>query len=71
METAERIARERHVNLSSVVSDALERGLREQEQAQRSEAIVDTYSKAFASFSADELLLLDGIVADERPPEKA
>jgi hypothetical protein len=70
LELAERIARERHLNLSSVVGEALQRGLWEEEQAQRSEAIRHAYSKAFAGFSAAELLLLDGIVSEKLPPEK-
>lgn len=70
LEIAERIARERHLNLSSVVSEALQRGLWEEEQAQRSEAILHAYSKAFAGFSADQLLLLDGVVSEELPAEK-
>lgn len=69
LEAAERIARKRHLNLSSVIGEALERGLREEEQAQRSEAIVRAYSKAFADFSNEELLLLDGIVTEEHAQE--
>ena len=70
LDLAERIARDRHLNLSSVVAEALQRGLREEEQAQRSEAILQAYSKAFAGFSSDELLLLDGIVGEELQAEK-
>lgn len=70
LEIAERIARERHLNLSSVVGEALQRGLREEEQAHRSEAILQAYAKAFEGFSADELLLLNGIVVQESAPEK-
>ncbi len=70
LELAERMARERHLTLSSVVGEALQRGLWEEGQAQRSEAILHEYSKAFAGFSADELLLLDGIVSEELPSGK-
>ena len=70
LELAERIAQERHLNLSSVVGEALQRGLWEEGHAQRSEAILHAYSKAFAGFSSDELLLLDGIVSEELPAEK-
>ncbi len=42
----------------------------EEEQVQRSEAILHAYSKAFAGLSADELLLLDGVVSEELPAEK-
>ena len=64
LDEAERIARERHVNLSSVISDALTRGLREDEQARRSSAVWQTYSKAFSGFSEDELAVLDGIMME-------
>ena len=70
LEIAERIARERHLNLSSVVGEALQRGLWEEEQGKRSAAILHAYSKAFAGFSADELLLLDGIVTEALPAGK-
>lgn len=70
LKLAERIARERHLNLSSVVGEALQRGLREEEQAQRSEVILNAYSRAFAGFSSTELLLLDGIVSEELPAQK-
>lgn len=70
LDAAERIARKRHLNLSSVIGEALERGLREEEQAQRSEAIVRAYSKAFSDFSDEELLLLDGIVTEEHAQDR-
>ncbi len=65
LEIAERIARERHLNLNLVVGEALRRGLYEEEQEQRSEAILHAYSKAFEGFSVSELLLLDGVVSKE------
>jgi hypothetical protein len=71
LDLAEQIARERHLNLSSVVGEALSRGLREEEQLQRSETILQSYKKAFAGFSAEELLLLDGIVTALIPSEKS
>ena len=58
------------MNLSSVVSEALERGLKEEEHLQRSESIIKAYKKSFAGFSTDELLLLDGILTEERAPVK-
>ena len=70
LDLAERIARERHLNLSSVVGEALQRGLREEEFTRRSESILQAYSNAFAGFSAEELLMLDGIVFEESAPEK-
>ncbi|MFN0167079.1 MAG: hypothetical protein ACKV22_11680 [Bryobacteraceae bacterium] len=65
LDLAERIARQRHLNLSAVVGEALRRGLREEEQIERSEAILQSYKKAFAGFSSEELLLLDGVVSDQ------
>lgn len=70
LETAERIARERHLTLSSVIGEALQRGLLEERQGRRSEAILQAYAKAFADFSDDELLLLDGIVTEEHAPDR-
>jgi hypothetical protein len=54
-----------------VVGEALQRGLREEQQAQRSDAILQAYSKAFAGLSAGELLLLDGVVMEEYEQEKS
>lgn len=65
LDFAEQIARERHLNLSAVVGEALQRGLREEELTKRSEAIMDAYKNAFAGFSDLELLLLDGVVLEE------
>jgi hypothetical protein len=48
--TAERIALQRQLSLSSVVKEALARGLREDEQPQRSEATLQAYKEAFANF---------------------
>lgn len=70
LETAERIAKERHLNLSSVIAEALQRGLREEEQTQRSKAVLQAYSKAFTGFTAKELLMLDGILVEEHTLEE-
>ncbi|MBV9154912.1 MAG: hypothetical protein JO097_01530 [Acidobacteriaceae bacterium] len=70
LETAKRIARKRRLNLSWIIGEALERGLREEEPAQGSEAFLRAYSKAFADFSDEELLLMDGIVNEEHPRER-
>ena len=65
LDLAEQIARERHLNLSAVVGEALQRGLREEELIKRSEAIMDSYKTAFTGFSDLEMLLLDGVVMEE------
>ena len=62
LKQAKQIARARKVNLSTVISEALESGLRMHRSAQRSEQVLDAYRKAFGGFSEEEVLLLDGIV---------
>jgi post-segregation antitoxin (ccd killing protein) len=59
---AQRIARSRKVNLSSVVTEALNEGLRLQMAAQRRDEVLEKYRKAFCGFSAEEMSILDGIV---------
>jgi post-segregation antitoxin (ccd killing protein) len=59
---AERIARARKVNLSTVVSEALSEGLRVYTATERSEHVLSAYRKAFAGFSNEEILLLDGVL---------
>ena len=61
---AERIARARKVNLSTVVSDALSEGLRLHAAAERSEQVLNSYRKAFAGFSGKELAILDGVMLE-------
>jgi hypothetical protein len=48
---AERIARARKVNLSTVVAEALNEGLRIQKPADRSEEVLSSYRRAFGAFS--------------------
>jgi post-segregation antitoxin (ccd killing protein) len=61
---AQRIARSRNVNLSSVIAEALEEGLRVHAAAQRSEEVLKAYQQAFAGFSKEELMILDGIILE-------
>ena len=61
---AQRIARSRNVNLSSVIAEALEEGLRVHAAAQRSEEVLKAYQQAFAGFSKEELMVLDGIILE-------
>ena len=67
---AERIARARQVNLSVVVSEALSDGLRMHASAERSEQVLKAYKKAFAGFSDDEMMILDGIVLEPAPTRR-
>jgi len=61
---AERIARARKVNLSTVISEALSEGLRVHAAANRSEEVLNAYRKAFSGFTDDELSILDGIILE-------
>ena len=61
---AERIARARRVNLSTVISEALSNGLRMHTAAERSEEVLKAYNKAFTGFSDEEILVLDGILLE-------
>ena len=61
---AKQIARARKVNLSTVISEALENGLRMHRAAERSQQVLDAYRKAFGRFSDEEMLLLNGIVLE-------
>jgi len=68
LQHAERIARSRKVNLSTVVAEALAEGLRVQAATERSEEVLNAYRQALGSFSDREVMLLDGIVLD--PPKR-
>jgi len=59
---AEKIARTRRVNLSTVVAEALSEGLRLHAAAERSEEVLKAYKNAFSNFSDDETLILDGVI---------
>ena len=63
---AERIARDRKVNLSTVISEAISEGLQIHAAAEHSEEILGAYRKAFFGFNEEEMSLLDGIIL-ERP----
>ena len=59
---AERIARSRNVNLSTAVADVLDQGLRLHAATRRADEIMNAYRQAFAGFSDEEMMLLDGII---------
>ena len=63
---AERIARARHVNLSVVVAEALASGLRIETARERSAQVVRDYQEAFRGFTAEEMMILDGIIPEMR-----
>jgi hypothetical protein len=61
---AERTARARKVNLSTVVAEALSDGLRAHTAAERSEEVLSAYKRAFTGFSPAEMAVLDGILLE-------
>ena len=61
---AEHIARARQVTLSTVIAEALSNGLQTHTAAERSEAVMAAYKKAFTGFSNAELATLDGILLE-------
>lgn len=63
---AERIARARNVNLSTVIAELLDEGLQAKRSAERGGQVLESYRQAFARFTDAEMSLLDGIVLDER-----
>jgi post-segregation antitoxin (ccd killing protein) len=67
---AERIARTRKVNLSTVISEALSDGLRKHIAAERSEQVLDAYKRAFAGFSEEQMSALDGVLLEPVPKRR-
>jgi post-segregation antitoxin (ccd killing protein) len=63
---AERIARAKNVNLSTVISEALAEGLRRHATAERSEEVMNAYRKAFSGFTDEEIAILDGIILEPK-----
>ena len=64
LQRAQRIARERQVNLSTAISDALAEGLRADAASRRADAVLAAYRKAFEGFSEEEMAILDGVVLE-------
>lgn len=61
---AQRIAHARKVNLSSVITEAVNAGLRLQVAAERRDEVLESYRKAFSGFSDEEMSILDGIILE-------
>jgi hypothetical protein len=67
LQKAERIARAKKTNLSTVISEALSEGLRSHTAAERSEEVLAAYRKAFSGFTDEEVAVLDGIIVEPAP----
>ena len=61
LQTAERLAIKRNVNLSIIVAEALEQGLRQQLAAERADDYLTRMRQAFVPLTDEEMLLVDGI----------
>ena len=61
---AQRIADSRHVNLSTVIAEAVAAGLQSENSKQRANQVLDNYRKAFSGLSEDELAILDGVMLE-------
>ena len=61
---AQRIAHSKKVYLSSVITEALNEGLRFQMAAQRRDEVIEGYLKAFSGFSEEEMFILDGVILE-------
>jgi len=64
LSAAQRIARARKVNLSTVIGEALSEGLRLQTTAERRNEVLERYRKAFSGFSEDEVAILNGVILE-------
>ena len=64
LDQAERIARARNVNVSTVIAEALDASLREHAATQRAEEVLEAYRQAFSGFTEEELAVLDGIIPE-------
>ena len=68
---AERLARTRNVNLSTLVGEALTEGLALQAATERSDEVLRAYQRAFAGLSETEIMTLDGIILDPVAKKKS
>jgi post-segregation antitoxin (ccd killing protein) len=59
-----RIAHARKVNVSTVIAEALNEGLRTQMTAAQSDQVLESYKKAFSGFSEEQMSILDGIILE-------
>lgn len=67
LQAAEKLARSRKVNLSTVIAEALDEGLRSKLSPSRAQQVLDAYRQAFSGFTDEEALILDGVILERRP----
>ncbi len=64
---AQKIARSRRVNLSTVISEVVATGLQFENAKHRRTQVLENYRRAFTGFSPDELAILDGVILEPKP----
>jgi len=66
LSAAKRAAKVRRVKLSTVVAEALEDSLKQQQAKERAKSTFARYQRAFDGFNEEELMILDGIIPEHR-----
>lgn len=66
LSAAKRTAKARRVKLSTVVAEALDESLKQQTARDRAKATFARYQRALAGFNEEELLILEGIIPEQR-----
>jgi hypothetical protein len=66
LSAAKRTAKARRVKLSTVVAEALDESLKQQQAKDRAKAAFARYQRAFEGFNEEELMILDGIIPEHR-----
>jgi hypothetical protein len=71
LDRAEQIASERRQSLSAVISDLVENALETRDSlAERNADVLESWRKAFAGLTEEEMMLADGIVLDDRSGDR-
>jgi hypothetical protein len=61
---AQKIAHSRKVNLSTVIAEVVAAGSRLESARDRRDQILESYRKAFAGFTEEELAILNGVILE-------
>jgi hypothetical protein len=66
LSAAKRVAKARRVKLGTVVSEAIDDAMKQQQARDRAKATFARYQRALAGFNEEELLILEGIIPEHR-----
>jgi predicted nucleic acid-binding protein len=67
---AKRAAKQRNVNLGTVMGEALDELMKQQQRRERAEEIMARYQRAFGRFSDEDMMVLDGIILEPKNSSK-